>query len=219
LALRPLDYAGLVTLAIITFVGTRSALAQERAGSGSAHCDQDPIHAIPHRTADAPAGSEFARRIQSLSGPQRDAEVRSEVLSGNVPQFLRHLAPVTVRNADSAHPVEITVCVLPDYLAVGSDKDFVYVPLGLEAALDIAEQFGFDLPTPKLVDAIYYVNSEKRSIDDVLAEPQLATLLTSEGPLTRIAERLSVLMAQMARDRAVATVSGLQPDPDDSARR
>jgi hypothetical protein len=323
LALRPLRYAGLVTLAVMIFVGTRPTFAQQRPDSKPAYCDQDPIHAIPHRTADAPAGSEFARRIESLSGVQRDAEVRSELLAGNVPQFLRHLAPVTVTNSDSAHPVEITVCVLPDYLAVGSDRDFVYVPLGLEAALEVADHFGFDLPTPKLVDAIYresavklapqplpasdqmrsthyvvehtqlivgqrselgaqlgeltagdkkdlvltsrlwqfpgrvaiygwhravnqpiqplstvhgaryadyshgvrlvssivYVNSVKRSIDDVLAEPQLATLLTSEGPLTRIAERLRVLMAQMARDQATATAFWRQQGPDNSVRR
>jgi hypothetical protein len=315
LAIRPLQYARLATLAVMTLAGAHSAFGQQRPDSGSANCDQDPIHAIPHRAADAPAGSEFARRVESLSGPERDAQVRSELLSGNVPQFLRRLAPVTVTNADATHPVQITVCVLPDYLAVGSDKDFVFVPLGLEAALDIAERFGFDLPTPKLVDVIYeesavklapqplpasdrmrstdyvvhhtqlitqqrselgaslgaltagdkkdlvltsrlwqipgrvaiygwhravnepiqplstvhgaryadyshgirlvsstvYVNGVKRSIDDVLAEPRLAALLTSEGPLTRIAERLSILMARMARDRATATASWLQP--------
>ena len=323
MTIRPLKSALLVTLAAMTLAGTHSALALQSPDSGSARCDQDPIHAIPHRAADAPPGSEFARRVESLSGPERDAQVRSELLSGNVPQFLRRLAPVTVTNADSAHPVEITVCVLPDYLAVGSDKDFVFVPMGLEAALDIAERFGFDLPTPKLVDAIYeespvklapqplpagdrmrstdyvvhhtqlisrqrddlgaplgeltagdkkdlvltsrlwqipgrvaiygwhrgvnepiqplstvhgaryadyshgirlvsntvYVNGVKRSIDDVLAEPRLAALLTSEGPLTRIAERLSILMAGMARDRATATASWLQPGRDDSPAR
>jgi hypothetical protein len=305
-------------LAIITFAGIHAAFAQT-----SSSCDQDPIRAIPHRAADAPGGSEFARRVESLSGPQRDAQVRSEVLAGNVPQFLRRLAPVTVASADAAHPVEITVCVLPDYLAVGSDKDFVFVPMGLEAALDIADHFGFDLPTPKLVDAIYresavklapqplpagdqmrstdyvvhhtqlitrqrselgaslgeltagdkkdlvltsllwqnpgrvaiygwhravnepiqplstvhgaryadyshgirlvsstvYVNGVKRSIDAVLAEPRLAALLTKEGPLTRIAERLSVLMARMARDRATATASWLQPAGEESPTR
>ncbi len=51
--------------------------------------------------------------------------------------------------------------MLPDYLAVGSDADFVLVPLGLRAALDIAGRFGFALPTPKLVDAIYNESSVK----------------------------------------------------------
>jgi hypothetical protein len=323
LAIRPPKSVCLATLAVMTFAGAHCALAQQEPDSRAAHCDQDPIHAIPHRAANAPGGSEFARRVESLSGPERDAQVRSELLSGNVPQFLRRLVPVTVTNADSAHPVEITVCVLPDYLAIGSDKDFVFVPLGLEAALDIAERFGFDLPTPKLVDTIYeesavklapqplpasdrmrstdyvvhhtqlitrqrselgaslgeltagdkkdlvlssrlwqipgrvaiygwhravnepiqplstvhgaryadyshgirlvsntvYVNGVRRSIDDVLAEPRLAGLLSSEGPLTRIAERLSSLMARMARDRATATVSWLHPDRDDSSAR
>ena len=316
LAVRPLKCVRLAALAAVSFAAAHSAHAQQK----PAKCDQDPIHAIPHRAADAPAGSEFARRVESISGPERDAQIKSELLSGNVPQFLRHLAPVTVTNADAAHPVEITVCVLPDYLAIGSDKDFVFVPMGLEAALDVADHLGFDLPTPKLVDAIYqesavklapqplpasdrmrstdyvvhhtqlitqqrselgaplgeltagdkkdlvltsrlwqipgrvaiygwhrgvnqpiqplstvhgaryadyshgirlvssivYVNGVKRSIDDVLAEPRLAVLLTSEGPLTRIAERLSILMARMAKDRATATASWLPLARDES---
>jgi hypothetical protein len=299
------------------------AHAQQRSQPTSARCDQAPVRAIPSRASGAPAGSEFARQVESLSGLERDQQIQSQLLSGNVPQFLRRLAPVTVTGTDSAHSIEITVCVLPDYLAVGSDNDFVFVPLGLEAALDVAERLGFDLPTPKLVDAIYeesavklppvplpagdrmrstdyvvhhselisrqrsalgaalgeltagdkkdlvltnrlwqipgrvaiygwhraadhpiqplstvhgaryadyshgvrlvssivYVNGVKRSIEDVLAEPRLAALLTSEGPLTRIAERLRTLTAQLARDRATASAAWLQPARDSSARR
>ena len=190
--------------------------------------------------------------------------------------------------------------MLPDYLALGSDADFVFVPLGLRAALDIAGHFGFSLPTPKLVDAIYeqsvvklvplplaagdgmrstayfvyhselinrertaqdaalgeltsgdkkdlvltnllwqvpghvaiygwhravnqpiqplstvhgaryadyshgvrlvsdhvYVNDATRSLQEVLAEPTLARLLTREGPLAHLQERLTSLTAQ-----------------------
>ncbi len=276
----------------------------QRAASPSA-CDQNPVDTIPSRAADAPGGSQFAQRVQSLSGVERDALIRSELLAGNVPQFLRRLIPVTVTAADPLHAAQITVCVLPDYLAVGSDQDFVFVPLGLEAALDVAGRFGFDLPTPKLVDAIYeesavklspvplpagdqmrstdyfvyhselitrqrsafgaplgeltagdkkdlvltsrlwqipgrvaiygwhravhqpiqplstvhgaryadyshgvrlvsgtvYVNGVKRSIADVLAEPALAAVLTNEGPLTRVAERLRALTARLAQER------------------
>ena len=148
-------WSRLATLTLMTFAGWFSAQAQQRRHATSGRCDQAPLGVIPNRAAGAPAGREFARQVESLSGLERDARIRSQLLSGNVPQFLRRLAPVTVTGKDSAHPVEITVCVLPDYLAVGSDGDFVFVPLGLEAALDVAERFGFDLPTPKLVDAIY----------------------------------------------------------------
>ena len=118
-------------------------------------CDQSPLRSIPARPRQAPTGSEFGRLVRDLSGPARDALVRAELLAGNVPDFLRRLVPVPVKSSEAARPVKITVCVLPDYLALGSDSDFVFVPLGLGAALDVARRFGFDLPTPKLVDAIY----------------------------------------------------------------
>jgi len=116
-----------------------------------ASCDQSRVERIPARTASAPSGSEFARRAETLSGTDRDRLVRAELLAGNIPQFLRRLVPVQIGDA----AVELTVCVLPDYLAVGSNSDFVFVPMGLEAALDVARQFGFELPTTNLVDAIY----------------------------------------------------------------
>ncbi len=78
------------------------------------------------------------------------------LLAGDIPHFLRRLKPVTLR-ADSGHgnSVAVTVCVMPDYLAIGSDEDFVRVPMGLRTAVAIATRFGFVLPTTKIVDAIY----------------------------------------------------------------
>ena len=312
----------LATLTVVAFAGTH-AQAQKLPEPAATRCDQAPISAIPSRSLGAPAGSEFAHQIESLSGLERDERIQAQLLAGNVPQFLRRLAPVTITARDSDHPVEITVCVLPDYLAVGSDNDFMFVPLGLEAALDIADRFGFDLPTAKLVDAIYaesavklppvplpagdqmrstdyvvhhselisrqrnaigaqlgeltagdkkdlvltnrlwqipgrvaiygwhrsadqpiqplstvhgaryadyshgvrlvssivYVNGVRRSMEDVLSEPRLAALLSSEGPLTRIAERLRALTDQLARDRGSASAAWLRPARDSSARR
>ena len=118
-------------------------------------CAADTVAGIPPRAARALGGSEVARRIEHLSGLARDALLRAELFAGNIPAFLRHAAPVSITGGDRAHPLELTLCVLPDYLAVGSERDFVYVPLGLEAALVVAERFGFELPTPHMVDAIY----------------------------------------------------------------
>lgn len=140
-------------VAILTAAGA----APTHAKASAQPCDPEPVQSIPHRAPDALTGSEFARRVQALSGVARDALIRAQLLAGNMPQFLRHLVPITLESpatsSEGAH--RITVCVLPDYLAVGTNKDFMYVPMGLEAALDIARRFGFDLPTPKLVDAIY----------------------------------------------------------------
>jgi hypothetical protein len=77
-------------------------------------------------------------------------------MAGNLPGFLRRLKPVTLRgHRAGAEAVEITLCVTPDYLALGSDADFVRIPMGLRTALAAAARFGFVLPTPKMVDAIY----------------------------------------------------------------
>jgi hypothetical protein len=118
-------------------------------------CAGDTVAGIPPRAAAAPEGSEVARRVEHISGLARDALLRAELFAGNIPQFLRHAAPVSITGGDRVHPLELTLCVLPDYLAVGSDRDFVFVPLGLEAALAVAQRFGFELPTPHMVDAIY----------------------------------------------------------------
>jgi len=121
--------------------------------ASAALCDPKPIEQVPSAPPHSPSGSEFAARVRNLDGSLRDAEIREQLLAGNFPQFLRHLVPVTLRAPGSLR--SLTICVLPDYLAVGNDRDFVYVPMGLRAALDVARRFGFELPTPKVVDAIY----------------------------------------------------------------
>ena len=124
-------------------------------------CGQALLRAIPARPASAPTGREFARSVWNLSGPARDAHVVAQLVAGNIPGFLRHLIPVTVLGETPRGTSRVTVCVLPDYLAVGSDSDFLYVPLGLQAALEVAGRFGYILPTPKLVDAIYATSPVK----------------------------------------------------------
>ena len=117
------------------------------------YCDQSRLRVIPTRASGAATGSEFARRVVHLSGAERDAAIRNELLAGNIPDFLRHLVPVTLHGPGPG--LSATVCVLPNYLAIGTDRDFVFVPMGLDAALRVASNFGFELPTPKIVDAVY----------------------------------------------------------------
>ncbi len=137
-------------------------------------CSEDALRKIPHRLARASTGHAFALEVQHLSGPARDALVTGELRAGNIPAFLRRLVPVTVHGESADHvPVQLTVCVLPDYLAVGTDEDFLYVPMGLKAALDIAARFGLVLPTPKLVDAIYAASPVKLDPQPLMASNEM----------------------------------------------
>jgi len=126
------------------------------AQDASAKCGEALAQDMPARLPTAAGGREFVQQVQGISGAERDLAVRTELLAGNLPQFLRALKPVTLRGQlPDGKNVMITLCVAPDYLAIGSDNDFVRVPMGLAAALAVTDRFGFMLPTPKMVDAIY----------------------------------------------------------------
>jgi len=135
---------------------TTTTEAAPRARRASGICGTDLTRDIPRRRSNAATGSAFFATLGNLSGTERDNQVIAELARGNVPNFLRDLQPVTFTGQDSrGAAAEITICVTPDYLAVGSDKDYVRAPMGLPAASYIAGAFDMILPTPHMVDAIY----------------------------------------------------------------
>ena len=91
-----------------------------------------------------------------MTAPEREQAILTEISKGNLPEFLRHLVPVELRcDSGAARNLAATIFVTPDYLAIGSDADFLRIPMNLHTAATIAENFGFVLPTRKMVDAIY----------------------------------------------------------------
>jgi hypothetical protein len=70
--------------------------------------------------------------------------------------FVRELQPVELAgsSADSV-TIRVTLCVMPDYLSIGSDSDFLLAPMRLSTAVEVAGIMGFTLPTATIVDAIY----------------------------------------------------------------
>ena len=120
---------------------------------------------VPPREASAIDGSEFVRRISAARGAEREEAMEAQYLSGNLPHFLRQLRPVTLKGRlQGGKGATATIFVMPDYLAVGSDRDFFLTPMNLKTALDVAASYGFILPTRKMVDTIF-------SQSDVHLEP------------------------------------------------
>ena len=91
---------------------------------------------------------------------QREAAIFREISSGNFPDFLRNFKAVEIRgdirrgSSDTPRKVKALLHAMPDYLAVGSDADFVRMPMTSQTAQRIADEFGCVLPTRKMVDAI-----------------------------------------------------------------
>jgi len=119
-------------------------------------CTKSLVKAVPTPPPLAATGTDFARRVADLDESARERLIADELLAGNIPSFLRALKPVRLQGAlPSGRIVTITLCVMPDYLAIGSDRDFLRIPMRLSTALLVAGRYGFVLPTTRIVDAIY----------------------------------------------------------------
>lgn len=147
-----------------------------RIASPDGNCPSRLAGDVPRRKGDAPGARTFMAGVQNVDGAKRDQQVLREILTGNMPRFLRNLVPVDLsgRTGDG-RDVRITLCVTPDYLALGSDRDYVRVPLGLRAATRIGEEFNMILPTPRMVDMIYRAAAVRLSPQPMTPGPQMTS--------------------------------------------
>jgi hypothetical protein len=149
-----------------------------------------PFLRLPARPRGAIGGAEFARRTSGLSGTDRDRAVVAELERGNIPSFLGRLTPVKLATKASRGPaVAATIWVTPDYLAIGSDEDFLYVPLTYYSATIVADYFGCVLPTARMVDAIYEQSAHHLAPTPLPAGPLMRSNLYLEKHQQRIDEQ------------------------------
>jgi hypothetical protein len=110
---------------------------------------------LPPRPANAIGGAAFIASLAGLSLDDREAAILREITSGNFPEFLRDFKIVELRGKDATgSEVIATIEVMPDYLSVGNNDDFVRMPMTPQTAQQIADRFGCTLPTRNIVDAI-----------------------------------------------------------------
>lgn len=107
-------------------------------------------HMPTSRIGEALTGTAFAAALQGLSENARENAILSAAMRGQIPSFLKNLVPITVsRGGHTA-----TYRVMPDVLAIGTDEDYLRVPLKPGTAQKIANAWGMLLPTPLVVDDI-----------------------------------------------------------------
>ncbi len=112
---------------------------------------------LKQRQASALSGSQFTLKIAdtTLSLSQRENLVFEEIRKGNVPNFYRKLSTIIINKNIDGTNYKLAVSVLPDYLVIGSDDDFIYMPCSPMLAQRIANLTQCLLPTKTLVDEIY----------------------------------------------------------------
>ncbi len=125
------------------------------AGEPAQRVQTPELALVSPRSEQAIGGAEFAHSTSQMPGGQRQALALDELRRGNIPDFLRRLQPVEVQHVKAGDTLRAVLWVTPDYLAIGSDSDFLRIPLTYPSAVAIASEFGCLLPTRKIVDAIY----------------------------------------------------------------
>ena len=154
------------------------------------------------------SGSAFAASIVTMDPTHREQAVLREILSGNVPPFLRNLVPVKLSYArPSGGVLNATVFVMPEYLSIGRDDDFLRIPMNLYTATTVARSMGFVLPTRRIVDAIYRQSTFHFSPEPMTPGPQMRST-----EYYRLHNQKIDLQSRMLGIMAGALVSGDKKD-------
>ncbi len=108
------------------------------------------------RLPSAMSGHEFAATLPDKWSWAREGKIVTEAMDGNIPDFMRTFCEVNASGRDTTGAErKLKLYVLPDYLSIGSDEDFVRVPLCPKSAQEIADKLQCMLPTKKMVDIVW----------------------------------------------------------------
>ncbi len=159
---------------------------------------------IPARLPNAEGGAAIMKQVASLPRAEREAVLLSELRKGNLPPFLRGFIPIRTKGTDaSGKEHSLVYQVMPDYLAVGSDQDFVRVPLTPMTAQPIADLFRCSLPTRKMVDEIY-------RLAQVKLEPR--PLTEAREAVETFVQHNAIIESQRALSKLGALTAGTKKD-------
>lgn len=148
---------------------------------------------IPERSSHTLTGSQFVNLVSKISEHQREQVISEQLLKGNIPEFLRKLKPVKLQHrSKSGRLVSATIFVTPDYLAIGSQEDFIRIPMDLHTASNVASQFGFILPTRRVVDAIYKQSENHLTPQPLTPGPQMRSTFYYQRHNQKILEERSL---------------------------
>ena len=131
---------------------------------------------LPARNTNALNGSQVINMLTPLTLTTREDSIYSQIIQGNVPDFLRTLIPVSDTVNISGISRIITYYVTPDYMALGCDSDYFLCPMTPLLAQRIADHIGYSLPTRKIVNDIWQRATVKLSPQPIAPSPQMTTV-------------------------------------------
>jgi len=131
---------------------------------------------LPVRLPGALNGSQVISMLTPLSLTAREDSIFAQVVSGNVPDFLRSMVMVSDTEVINTVATTIQYYVIPDYLALGCDTDYFLCPMTPLLAQRIANYTGTSMPTRKMVNQIWQQAPCHLSPQSISPSPQMTTV-------------------------------------------
>ncbi len=159
---------------------------------------------LPPRADNAPGGAQFAREIAGLNLAERETAIVKAFLAGNVPSFSRKLRPLTFRQTLDSNSYTVVIFPVCDYLAIGSDEDYLYIPLTPSTAQYLAERMHCSMPTQKLVDIIYNKAGIKLRPQPIPPSDQMTTVPVFMQHTDSVKQQLGEMSYDRTADSLIA---------------
>jgi len=171
-----------------------------------ASCPGETLHYlnIPERPADAVTGSALVEKVTGMSIEDREREFVEEILSGNVPSFSRKLKALRISQTVNGKDYELVYFVACDYMAIGSDQEYLYIPLTPSTAQYLADSLDCLLPTKKIVDNIYSRSDIKLFPQPIPPSDKMTTIPVFAQHTDSIKEQISILGLDRSVNKIIA---------------
>lgn len=173
---------------------------------------------LKHTAAERPHGalSVLVQRLDTLGPAIREDLLKEQVLSGHVPLFFYRFFKISVRlKTSDGRVVKAQYYVSPDYLAVGTDADFLRIPLTPHTAQAIADSLHCFLPTRKMVDDIYRAAAIKLEPRPLTQERErMATFRQHHALIEGERRGRKGLIAGIKKDVVISNAVAADPRPD-----
>ena len=112
---------------------------------------------LPQETKDPIKGTAFYNLVKDSSWQAREVIELKLISEGHMPDQSRFFVPIKIKFFDSTQGkyLQVKYFVSKDYVSVGTNKDFMRIPMTPVLAQKIADHYHCFLPTRKIVNDIY----------------------------------------------------------------
>jgi len=159
---------------------------------------------IPERSENAIEGSEFVNLVTDLNKTEREISISREILSGNVPSFSRKLIPLIINQTVHGKNYELIFFAVCDYMAIGSDEDYLYTPMTPSTAQYLADKMNCSLPTKNIVDIIYTKAGNKLRPQPILPSDKMTTVPVFKQHTDSIKQQISKMGINRSSNNIIA---------------